>query len=151
MLLILTGILMFVLDGSVVNIALPSITRYFNSDMAQSQWVITSYLLTTTSLLMIFGKVSEYTGRIRLFLAGFVIFTLSSLACGLSTSLAMLVLFRAVQAVGAAMAFSISSAVIFEIYPPGERGRAMGYIGSTVSIGSIAEPMLGGYLVDFFG
>ena len=151
MLLILTGILMFVLDGSVVNIALPSITRYFNSDMAQSQWVITSYLLTTTSLLMIFGKVSEYTGRIRLFLAGFVIFTLSSLACGLSTSLAMLVLFRAVQAVGAAMAFSISSAVIFEIYPPGERGRAMGYIGSTVSIGSIAGPMLGGYLVDFFG
>ena len=68
MLLILTGILMFVLDGSVVNIALPSITRYFNTDMAQSQWVITSYLLTTTSLLMIFGKVSEYTGRIRLFL-----------------------------------------------------------------------------------
>ena len=122
---------MFVLDGSVVNIALPSITRYFNSDMAQSQWVITSYLLTTTSLLMIFGKISEYTGRIRLFLAGFVIFTLSSLACGLSTSLAMLVLFRGVQAVGAAMAFSISAAVIFEIYPPGEQGRAMGYIGTT--------------------
>lgn len=151
MLLILTGILMFVLDGSVVNIALPSITRYFNSDMSQSQWVITSYLLTTTSLLMIFGKVSEYTGRIRLFLAGFVIFTLSSLACGLSTSLAMLVFFRAVQAVGAAMAFSISAAVIFEIYPSGEQGRAMGYIGTTVSIGSIAGPMLGGYLVDFFG
>ena len=117
-------ILMFVLDGLVVNIALPSITRYFNIDMVQSQWVITSYLVTITSLLMIFGKVSEYTGRIGLFLMGLAIFTLSSLACGLSTSLAMLVLFKAVQAIGAAMAFSISAAVIFEIYPPGEQGRA---------------------------
>jgi MFS family permease len=151
MLLVLTGILMFVLDDLVVNIALPAITRYFNTDMVQSQWVITSYLVTITSLLMIFGTVSEYIGRIGLFLMGLAIFTLSSLACGLSTSLAMLVLFRAVQAIGAAMAFSISAAVIFERYPPGEQGRAMGYIRTTVSIGSIAGPMLGSYLVDFFG
>jgi MFS family permease len=63
----------------------------------------------------------------------------------------MLILFRAVQAVGAAAAFSISAALIFQIYPARERGKAMGYIGSTVSLASIAGPMLGGYLVDFFG
>ncbi len=73
MLLILTGILMFVIDGSVVNIALPTITAYFQADVAQSQWVITSYLVTVTSLLMIFGKLSEYTGKTRLFLAGFAL------------------------------------------------------------------------------
>lgn len=151
MLLILTGILMFVIDGSVVNIALPTITAYFHADVAKSQWVITSYLITVTSLLMVFGKISEYTGKTRLFLAGFVIFTLASVACGLSGSLEMLIVFRALQAVGAAAAFSISAALIFELYPPGERGRAMGYIGTTVSLASIAGPMLGGYIVDFFG
>jgi EmrB/QacA subfamily drug resistance transporter len=151
MLLILTGILMFVIDGSVVNIALPTITAYFQADMAQSQWVITSYLVTVTSLLIVFGKLSEFTGKTKLFLAGFALFTLASVACGLATSLNMLILFRAVQAVGAAAAFSISAALIFEIYPAKERGKAMGYIGSTVSLASIAGPMLGGYIVDFFG
>jgi EmrB/QacA subfamily drug resistance transporter len=151
MLLILTGIFMFVIDGSAVSIALPTITSYFQADVAASQWVITSYLVTVTSLLMIFGKISEYTGKNRLFLAGFVIFTLASVACGFATSLAMLIIFRTVQAVGAAMAFSISAAVIFEIYPRGEQGRAMGYIGTTVSLASIVGPMLGGFLVGFLG
>lgn len=149
--LILIGIIMFVLDGNVVSIALPTITRYFNTDVTQAQWVITSYLLTQTSLLMVFGKLSEYTGRIRLFLVGFAIFTMASLACGLSTNLEMLILFRVIQAIGAAMAFSISTALIFEIYPISEQGRAMGYIGTAVSLGSIAGPMIGGYLVSYFG
>ena len=63
----------------------------------------------------------------------------------------MLIFFRALQAVGAAMAFSISTAIIFELYHRGEQGRAMGYIGTTVSLASIAGPMMGGYLVDFVG
>ena len=125
MLLILTCILMFVLDGSVVSIAIPTITSYFNSDMVSSQWVITSYLVTITSLLMIFGKISKYTGRNRLFF-GLRDLHLALLSLWLSTSLAMLIIFRAVQAVGAAMAFSISAAVIFEIYPPGEQWKGHG-------------------------
>ncbi len=149
--IILLGIFMFVIDGSVVSIALPTVTRYFRADISLSQWVVTSYLVTVTSLLMVFGKLAEWTGKLRLFLAGFVLFTLASVACGLSSSLGMLIFFRAVQAVGAAMAFSISAAVIFEIYPRGEQGRAMGYIGTTVSLASIAGPMLGGYLVNYLG
>jgi EmrB/QacA subfamily drug resistance transporter len=149
--IIFVGIFMFVIDGSVVSIALPTITRYFQADVYESQWVITSYLVTVTSLLMIFGKLAEWTGKVRLFLMGFVLFTLASVACGLSSSLEMLIFFRATQAIGAAMAFSISAAVIFEIYPPGEQGKAMGYIGTTVSLASIAGPMLGGYLVDYLG
>lgn len=96
--IILLGIFMFVIDGSVVSIALPTITRYFLADVAQTQWVITSYLVTVTSLLMIFGKIAERTRKVRLFLAGFVIFTMASVACGLSSTLSMLIFFRAVQA-----------------------------------------------------
>ncbi len=149
--LVLTGVLMAVVDGSVVSIALPTITGYFDVSIAQSQWIMTSYLITLTSLLLIFGKVAEYTGKSRLFFLGIFLFTFSSLACGLSTSLAMLILFRIVQAAGAAMMFSISSAIIFQSFPHGEQGRAMGYIGATVAIGSIIGPTLGGLIVDHLG
>jgi len=117
LLLVLTGVLMAVVDGSVVSIALPTITKYFNTSIAQSQMIMTAYLVTLTSLLMIFGKVAEYTGKARLFVLGIALFTLSSLACGISTSLNMLVFCRIVQASGAAMMFSISSAIIFQSFP----------------------------------
>lgn len=151
LILVLAGVLMAVVDGSVVSIALPTITGYFDVSIAQSQWIMTSYLVTLTSLLLIFGKVAEHTGKSRLFILGIFLFTLSSLACGLSTSLGMLILFRIVQAAGAAMMFSISSAIIFQSFPHGEQGRAMGYIGATVAIGSIIGPTLGGLIVDQLG
>ncbi len=151
MLMVLIGVLMAVVDGSVVSIALPTITAYFHVNMAQSQWVMTGYLVTLTSLLLIFGKVSERTGKSKLFLSGFSLFTLSSLACGLATSLEMLILFRVVQALGAAMVFSISAAIIFQVSPPEERGRSMGYIGATVAVGSIIGPTLGGVITDNLG
>ncbi|MDD1712327.1 MAG: DHA2 family efflux MFS transporter permease subunit [Methanoregulaceae archaeon] len=151
MFVILIGIAMAVVDGIVVSIALPTITGFFGVPVAQSQWVITAYLVTETSLLLIFGKVAEYVGKSRVFIAGFFIFTASSLACGLSASLSGLILFRIVQATGAAMVFSISAAIIFEIFPKGEQGRAMGYIGATIAIASIAAPMLGGFITDTLG
>ncbi|VVB72053.1 Putative multidrug resistance protein MdtD [uncultured archaeon] len=142
---------MAVVDGSVVSIALPTITGYFHVSLAKSQWIMTSYLVTLTSLLLIFGRVAEYTGRARLFFLGTGLFTISSLACGLSSSLEMLILFRVIQATGAAMMFSISAAIIFLSFPRGEQGRAMGYIGATVAIGSIIGPTLGGLIVDLLG
>jgi EmrB/QacA subfamily drug resistance transporter len=151
LLLVLTGVLMAVVDGSVVSIALPTITEYFKVSIAQSQMIMTSYLVTLTSLLMIFGKVAEYVGKARLFFLGIALFSFSSLACGMSTSLNLLVLCRIIQAAGAAMMFSISSAIIFQSFPRGEQGRAMGYIGATVAIGSILGPTLGGFIVDLLG
>jgi len=149
--LVLAGVLMAVVDGSVVSIALPTITRYFGVSLAQSQMIMTSYLVTLTSLLLIFGKVAEYLGRARTFRLGVALFTASSLFCGLSPSLDLLVLCRVTQAAGAAMMFSISSAIIFQAFPRGEQGRAMGYIGSTVAVGSIIGPTLGGFIVDYLG
>ncbi|WP_424358710.1 MFS transporter [Methanocella sp. MCL-LM] len=151
MAVVLPSILMAVLDGTVTNIALPTITAYFNVDVALSQWVITSYLLTITSLLLVFGKISERTGKIPLFIAGFAIFTASSLACGLAPNLPVLIGCRILQAVGGAMVFSISGAILFQAFPAKERGRAMGYIGSTVAVGGILGPVLGGFLVSTLG
>jgi EmrB/QacA subfamily drug resistance transporter len=149
--IVLASVLMAVIDGTVVNIALPSMTRFFGVDLADSQWTITAYLVTMTSLLLVFGKVSEHVGRARLFFVGIIIFTASSLACGLSPGLPELILFRVIQGAGAAMLFSISSALIFETTPAAERGRAMGYLGSTVAIGSIMGPIVGGFVVDSLG
>ena len=146
--IVLAGTLMSVLDGIVVNIALPTITSHYHVALAESQWIITAYLLTMTGLLLVFGRASRYTGRARLFILGFALFSLSSLACGLAPNLTALIVFRIVQAVGGAMVFSISSALIFQAFPPRERGRAMGYLGSTVAVGGIAGPALGGFIVQ---
>lgn len=151
LIIVLVGVFMSVLDGIVVNIALPTITTYFNTELAKSQWIMTAYLLTMTSFLLVFGKVSERTGRVRLFMLGFAVFVVGSFACGMSRSLEQLVAFRVLQALGASMVFSISSAMLFEIAPPNSRGRAMGYLGTTVAIGSIAGPALGGFIVDAMG
>jgi EmrB/QacA subfamily drug resistance transporter len=148
---VLAAVLMSVLDGIVVGIALPTITASFRIGVARSQWTITAYLLTLTALLLVFGKVSERTGKARLFIAGLAVFTLASLACGLSRSLEALIGFRVIQAVGGAMTFSISGAIIYPAFPPEERGRAMGFLGSTVAVGSILGPVLGGFLVDSLG
>ena len=148
---VLAAVLMSVLDGIVVGIALPTITASFATSVAVSQWTITVYLLILTALLLVFGRVSEWTGKPALFIAGLAVFTLSSLACGLSRGITMLIVFRAVQAVGGAMTFSISGAIVYSAFPPQERGRAMGFLGSTVAVGSILGPVLGGFLVDGLG
>jgi EmrB/QacA subfamily drug resistance transporter len=149
--IVLVGVLMSVLDGIVVSIALPTITGAFAVDIASSQWTITAYLLTLTSLLLVFGRVAEFTGRSLLFILGLAVFTLASLACGLAATLTQLIVFRVVQGIGGAMVFSISGAILFLAFPRQERGRAMGYLGSTVAIGSILGPILGGFLVDTLG
>ena len=148
---VLAGVFMAVLDGVVVSIALPTITAHFGVDLDGTQWVITAYLLTMTVLLLPMGRVSEYTGRTPLFVAGLALFTLGSAACGLAPSLPFLVGSRIVQAVGGSMVFSLSNALIFEVFPAGERGRALGYLGSAVAVASLASPVVGGGLVEALG
>ena len=148
---VLAGVVMAVLDGVVVAIALPTITAHFGVNLDGTQWVITAYLLTMTVLLLPMGRISEYTGRAPLFVAGITLFTLASAACGFAPSLAVLIGARIVQVVGGAMVFSISNALIFEAFPVTERGRALGYLGSVVAIGALASPVVGGGLVEAFG
>ena len=85
--IVLSAVFMGVLDTNVVYLALHKITTDFGTDLAQTQWVITAYLISNTSLLLIFGRLSEHTGKARLFLAGIALFTVSSLACGLAAGI----------------------------------------------------------------
>ena len=149
--IVLAGVFMSVLDSVVVNIALPDITSYFNVTVADSQWVVITYLVAQTSFLIIAGKISERTGRARMFALGLAVFTVSSLLCGLSTNLPQLIIFRLLQGLGASMLFSISAAIIFQVFGHQERGKAMGFLGSTVAVAAMIGPALGGFIVGSLG
>lgn len=149
--LIMLGSFMAMLDGTMMSVALPTITYHFNVGLAESQWAITGYLLAMASLFIFFGKVSEYTGKTKLFLAGWALFTVSSMACGLASSLELLIVFRIVQGIGASMVSGLGLAMIYQIFPPDERGKAMGLIGIVIGGGALVGPGLGGFIVDHFG
>ncbi|HUX37889.1 MAG TPA: MFS transporter [Rectinemataceae bacterium] len=142
---------MATLDGSIVNIALPEISRALGVGIESVQWVVSSYLITIAATLLIWGRLADLKGRRRFFAAGLGIFTLGSLLSGLSGNLTFLVLSRVLQALGASMAMGLVQGIVTSIFPPKERGKALGYTGAVVSIGSLLGPSLGGVLVHFAG
>lgn len=145
------GTFMAPLDSSVVNIVLPQIAGYFQSDLASVEWVIMSYLLIISSLLLIYGRLGDMVGHKTVYVAGFVVFTLASALCGAAPSLLALIIFRVLQALGAGMMMAIGPAIIAATFPPNERGRALGLIGSTVAAALAFGPTIGGILSDYFG
>jgi EmrB/QacA subfamily drug resistance transporter len=151
MLVVSIGIFMATLDASIVNIALPTLTDYFNTDLATIEWVILSYLLTITTLLLTLGRLSDMYGRKPMFMAGLLTFTLGSGLCSLSASADQLIAFRVVQGLGAAMIMANSPAIITAVFPHTERGKALGLMGTVVSIGSMTGPVMGGLLISWMG
>jgi len=145
------GIFMATLDGSIVNIALPTLTKFFNTDVATIEWVVMAYLLTITSLLLSLGRISDMVGRKNIFAGGLVLFTIGSGLCASSTTEGQLIIFRVFQGIGAAMVMATGVAIITHAFPPRERGKAMGLIGTVVSIGSLAGPVMGGFLIQNVG
>nr|WP_236619593.1 MFS transporter [Bacillus sp. 1NLA3E] len=144
-------IFMSTLDGSIVNIALPMITKNLHIQIAQAQWIVTSYLIAICTFILFFGKLGDIFGKIKIFKLGTVIFIIGSLLCGLSSTLPMLIIFRSFQAIGASMTMANSSGIVTDIFPPRERGRALGLVGTFVSLGSIAGPSLGGVILSALG
>lgn len=138
---------MATLDGSIVNIALPVISRDLAIPMNQAEWVVSIYLIVICALLLLFGKLGDTRGKIRIFKMGSVLFTVGSLLCGFRLGLGFLLVARAIQAVGAAMTMATNSGIITEVFPFNERGRALGMIGSFVALGSIAGPGVGGLIL----
>ncbi|HZW83608.1 MAG TPA: MFS transporter, partial [Candidatus Deferrimicrobium sp.] len=145
------GTFMATLDSSIVNVALPTISGKLHANLSSLQWVVTAYLLTISSLLPVFGRTADLLGRKKVYSIGFLVFTLGSVLCGLSTSLWFLVGTRILQAIGASMLMSNSAAIITAIFPPRERGKALGLTGTVVALGSLTGPALGGLLVGFSG
>jgi len=145
------GTFMSTLDSSIANVALPTLSRELAAPIHLIQWVLTAYLLTICATLPIMGKISDLLGRTRVYLFGFLLFAFGSALCGLSHSLGFLIFSRIVQAIGAACLMSNSQAIVAETFAKGDRGRALGIIGTVVSLGSLTGPGIGGILVERFG
>jgi EmrB/QacA subfamily drug resistance transporter len=143
------GSLMIVLDATIVNVALPSIREDLGFSETSLAWVVNAYLLTYGGLLLLGGRLGDLFGHRRLFIYGIALFTLSSLACGLSTTQGMLVVARAVQGVGGAIASAVSLSLIMVMFTAtAERAKAMGFFGFVASGGGTLGVLLGGVLTD---
>jgi EmrB/QacA subfamily drug resistance transporter len=145
------GVFMATLDASIVNISLPTLVQEFKTDFATIQWVVLSYSLVLTSLMLMVARLGDMIDKKRIWMGGLVLFTLSSLLCALSPSVGWLIAFRAMQGLGATMMQALGMAMITEIFPSSERGRALGVMGSIVSIGIAIGPPLGGILIGLAG
>jgi EmrB/QacA subfamily drug resistance transporter len=142
------SIFLATIDASIVNVALPTLVRDLNTDFATIQWVILSYLLTMTTLMLSIGRLGDMIGKKSIFTAGFVVFTMGSALCGLAQTVYWLIAFRVLQAVGAAMTLALGAAIVTEAFPGQERGRALGLIGTIVSLGVIIGPTIGGVIIE---
>jgi EmrB/QacA subfamily drug resistance transporter len=142
------SIFLATIDGSIVNVALPTLVHDFGALFATVQWVVLAYLLTVTTLMVSIGRLADMVGKKPIYVAGFVVFTLGSVLCAFAPTVYFLIGFRVVQAVGAAMTMALGMAIVTEAFPPKERGRALGITGSIVSVGVVIGPTLGGLIID---
>jgi len=142
------GIFLGTVDGSIVNIALPTLVRAFNTNFPTVQWVVLAYLATITTLMLSVGRLADMSGKKRIYNSGFIIFTIGSALCGLAPNIYALIAFRVLQGIGAAMIMALGMAIVTEAFPNRERGKALGILGAIVSIGIVAGPTLGGLIIS---
>src|SRR5438034_2756147 len=143
------GDLMIVLDTTIVNVALPSIRADLGFSETSLAWVVNAYLLTFGGFLLLGGRLGDLFGQRRLFLLGVALFTVASLACGLSTAQGVLVGARAVQGLGGAVVSAVALSLIMNLFSePAERAKAMGVFGFVMAGGGSIGVLLGGVLTD---
>ncbi len=135
------------LDQNIVGVALPRIVSDLGG-LSHLSWVVTSFLLTSTTTTPLYGKLSDMYGRKPLFITAILIFLLGSCLCGLSGSMAQLVVFRGIQGLGAGGLITLAMTTIADLVAPRERGRYQGYFGAVFAFASIAGPLLGGFITD---
>ena len=143
--------LMQVIDSSIVNVALPDMMGNLGASLDEVAWVSTGYILASVIVIPLTGWLGSIFGRKRYFVASIVLFTLASLFCGASHSLAALVFWRIVQGIGGGALMTVSQAVLFEAFPREEAGMAMALFGLGVMVGPTIGPTLGGWLTDNYG
>ncbi|SEC77687.1 drug resistance transporter, EmrB/QacA subfamily [Paenibacillus sp. GP183] len=143
------GTLMATLDVGIVNVSLPTIAGQFSSSLAQIQWITTAYLLTMVALLPFLGKLSDVWDRRKIYSYGFVVFSLGSLCIALSQGMASIILSRCLQGIGATMIMANSQAMVRQVFPDHERGRALGMNAIFISVGTLSGPAIGGLLLEF--
>ena len=145
------GLFLTVMDQSGTNIALPSISDHFQADIPTVQWISLGYTLTTSALLMPMGRLADMIGRKEVYIAGFAVYVCAALIGGSSPVLLMVIAGKLLQGVGSAAIQANSMAMIAEIFPSQQRGRALGLYMTIIGTGAISGPILGGLLVGALG
>lgn len=136
------------IDGTVVNVALPFLQKQFGATVIGVQWVVESYSLFLSALLLVGGALGDHYGRRRIFLIGVSLFSLASAACGIAADINQLIAARAIQGIGGALLVPGSLAILSASFPPDERGRAIGTWSGFSAITTAVGPVLGGWLIE---
>lgn len=142
------GTFMSALDSSVVNTVLPVVSQAFGTNVETIEWVVTIYLLVVSGLLLSVGRLGDLRGHKPVYVAGFVVFVLGSALCGFARSPNTLIAFRAFQALGGAMLFANSPAILTKTFPPAQRGQVLGLQATMTYLGLTVGPSLGGWLAS---
>ncbi|MBE1534201.1 MFS transporter [Actinomadura algeriensis] len=144
------GFFMTLLDLTIVNIAIPSMTEKLDASLDQILWIVNAYILVLAVLLISAGRLGDLWGKKNLFIAGVALFTLASLVCGIAQDPAQLIAARAVQGLGAALLMPQTMSIIINVFPPDRRGAALGIWGAVAGVSTVAGPTIGGLLVTSF-
>ncbi|HEY3298308.1 MAG TPA: DHA2 family efflux MFS transporter permease subunit, partial [Armatimonadota bacterium] len=145
---LMLGVILEVLDTSIVNVAIPDMMGNLGATLDQISWVSTGYIIANVIVLPLTGWLSAHFGRRRYLGWSMIIFTVASLFCGMSRTLNMLVFFRIMQGVGGAALLSTAQATLMEIFPPKQLGMIQGIFGIGVMVGPTVGPTLGGWITD---
>ncbi len=144
---LMLGMLLAALDQSIVGTAIPTIVGEFHA-LEHMSWTVTAYLLTSTAVTPLYGKISDLYGRRPVYLFAITTFLLGSALCGMANSMGQLIAFRAVQGLGGGGLMALTFSIIGDVIPPRERGRYQGYFGAVWGFSSVAGPLLGGFFTE---
>ncbi|MBX5481354.1 MAG: MFS transporter [Myxococcaceae bacterium] len=148
---VMLGLLLAALDQTIVATAGPEIQTQLHIEPSVYPWITTAYMVTSTMMVPVYGKLSDLLGRKPVLVAGILIFLAGSICCGFSQSTLQLILARGVQGLGSAALFTSAFAVIADIFPPRERGKYQGVVGGVFALCSVVGPLAGGFITDHFG
>lgn len=146
--IVVMSVFMATLDSSIVNVALPVMRSDLGETASGIAWVVSSYLIAIAATILVFGRLGDLMGKSFVFRCGLSVFTFGSLLCGFTHTLFWLIVARVIQAVGAACTMATTQGIITQIFPPQERGRALGVSGAFVALGTLTGPALGGLIVS---
>ena len=151
LLAIAMGTIMVPINASIVNVSLPAITSFFSSSITSSEWVITAYLINLLGFVLLFGRLGDIYGHERIYMAGLIGFVATSLLCSISPLITLLILFRGLQGIAAALMISVSMGIVKDAFPVGQTGKALGIYAVAIAAGLAIGPLIGGFLQTFSG
>lgn len=146
---VVVGMIMVILDSTVLNVALPKFQREFQSSLSVVQWTFTGYTLALSAVIPLAGWMIDRFGAKRIFLATIILFTIGSVLCAMAQTIEQLIIFRIVQGLGGGMVTPIGMAVIYRLAPPHKIGAVMGVLGIPILIAPALGPVLSGWLIDY--